>query len=120
MTNVIHANMRNQKSFAHTVCKEVIHLVSVVMYFPRDFYLVDAIDKKISLFLASGIMSHLIEKYVDMRYWNVKLIREGAKELKIQHLRGAFILWAVLNFCSTIIFIMEVSIYSAKRPQNVF
>lgn len=119
MTNVIHANMRNRNSFAHIVCKETISTVSVVMYFQKDFYLAEAIDRKISLFLASGIMSQLIEKYVDMRYWNVKPARSGPQELNFKHLKGAFVLWGVLNFCAFIAFVMETIVHAIRRPKLI-
>lgn len=114
MTNVIHANMRNKNSFAHVVCREHLFTVNVVMYFPKDFYLLKAVNKCIGRLLSSGIMSHIINKYVDLRYWNVKEPSTGPQVLNFRHLRGAFVLWAALCFFSTFAFIIELMVFAVK------
>lgn len=48
MTNVIHANMRNKDKFTHIVCKEHVRTINVVMYFPKNFYLIETFNQKIS------------------------------------------------------------------------
>jgi hypothetical protein len=106
MTDIIDANKKNK--FTHAVCKESIFNVNVVMYFPRDFYLVESINRKISSFLSSGVMSHLIGKYVDLRYWNVKSVEKGPQKLTIEHLRGAFNLWMIFSAISILTFAVEI------------
>jgi hypothetical protein len=108
MTDVINENKKNENKFSLVVCKETVLMHYLVMYFSRNFYLVDSINRKISSFLSSGIMSHLIEKYVDLRYWNVKSVKKGPQKLTIEHLRGTFNLWIIVNVISILIFLMEV------------
>lgn len=108
MTNVIHANMLNKNVFAHKVCNEYVVTKSIVMYFPKDFYLIDAINKKLSQFISSGIIKLLIDKYIDMRYWKVKKTQSGPRPLKFQHLRGGFTLWGFLCFLSSIVLLLEI------------
>jgi hypothetical protein len=108
MTHVIEANAKRKALKAHSACKEPVQTYQVVMFFPKNFYLIDSINSKISNFLSSGIMSHLIEKYVDLRYWNVKTVKKGPQKLTVKHLRGAFNLWVILSVFSSLIFMMEV------------
>lgn len=107
MTNVIYANMKKKNSPGHIICKEYLFNVNVVMYFPKNFYLIRSINKKIDGFIASGIMSHLISRYVDMKYWNMKGEAKGPQKLKVEHLHGALLLWLILCAVSTVVFIME-------------
>jgi hypothetical protein len=94
------------------------------MYFHKDFYLAKAINDQISLILSSGIMSHIIEKYVDMQYWNVKTAEKGPQKLSIEHLQGAFNLLAILSLLSALVFILEVllkwKIYQKVAVNNDF
>jgi hypothetical protein len=61
----------------HTICKEHILTINIVMYFRKNFFLIDAFNEKLSLFLSSGIVSHIIDKYVETKYWNVKRTESG-------------------------------------------
>lgn len=110
MISVIHSNMKNKNKFVHRVCKENIWSNSLVVYFAKDFYLIEEIDNKISLFQSSGILSHFINRYVDRRYWNARSIDKGLQRLSFQHLEGAFKLWIILLFISSIIFVAEVCV----------
>lgn len=110
MTNVIDANKRHKDSFSHKVCKEYLLTISIVMYFSKDFYLVETINKKIGQFISSGIMSHLINRYVDMKYWNVKTLDSGPQKLSYEHLEGAFVLWMLFLMLSLVVFLLELLI----------
>lgn len=125
MTDVIHSNMEHKHSFFHRVCKESIYTVNVVMYFPKNFYLVEALNQKLNLFLSNGIVKHLIEKYVDMRYWNVKRANKGPQQLKLQHLQGTFNLWMILCCLSMLVLVMEIIVNAfhqmiIKLRRNMF
>lgn len=117
-TKVIHANIRNKRSFSHIICKEIVNTVNVVMYFSKNFYLVEAIDEKIGHFLASGIVEYIIKKYVDMKYWRLNNqldIRQEPKKLTLHHLEGVFVIWSILCVLSVLIFSMEVVGSLAKK-----
>lgn len=109
MTNVV-ASHQIHKNITHIVCKEHLYTVYVVMYYPKNFYLIETIDKKIGQFLASGIVSRLIDKYVDMRFWNMKKEQSDPHRLTFNHLRGAFTLWIGLCAVSAIVLLVEVLI----------
>lgn len=109
MTDVIHANMKHKNVFVHKVCKQNIFTVSIVIYFPKNFYLVGAIDKKIGSLLSSGIVDHLIGKYVDMKYWKLKSVKKEAKPLTLQQVEGAFLIWTTFCLISFIVLIFEIT-----------
>lgn len=108
MISVIHSNMKNKNKFVHRVCKKNIWSNSLVVYYARGFYLTEEIDKTISIFQSSGILSYFVNRYVDSRYWNAKSIDKGLQRLSFQHLEGAFKLWIIVLFISSIIFVLEI------------
>lgn len=108
MTNIIDANKKHKNSFVHKVCKEHIYTISVVMYFPKNFFLVETFNKKISSLISSGIMKHLTDKYVDMRYWNIKPAKKQPQQMTIQHLQGVFMLWSICCLLTIFVFMFEV------------
>lgn len=108
MLNVIYSNMQHKQSFTQKVCKEYIWTDNMVMFFPKNFYLIEAINKRVSEFIDSGVMSHLVGKYVDLRYWHVKASKNVPKELKFEHLAGAFWLLLALLLVSVIVLAIEM------------
>jgi hypothetical protein len=72
------SNKKNKDSQTpHTICKEHILTVNVVMYLRKNFFLLDEFNEKLGKLLSSGIVSHIINRYVDLRYWNVKKTDKG-------------------------------------------
>lgn len=91
--------MEHRKSFAHAVCKEEVYTVNLVMYFPKNFYLIQPINKKIRNLVSSGIMNHIINKYIDMKYLiyaNAQSLKKGPQELTLKHLDEIFTMWMIL------------------------
>lgn len=115
---MIDANMRHKTKFSHLVCKEIAYTGNIVMYFSKNFYLIDAINKKLSEFQASGIISHLIDNYIDRRYWSSKKEKSFPSQLSVQHLKGAFELWLILCSFATAALLLELLI-NAKRPLKI-
>ena len=109
MTDVIDSNEKNKNVFSHNVCDENIATINIVMYFSKDFYLSEAINKRLYSFISSGIVDHIIEKYVDMQFWNVKEEKKGPQILSMKHLRGAFYLWLISTSLCVFVFVLELS-----------
>lgn len=95
MTEVIEANQRNKKFLAHKICRELIVTMNTVMYFQKNFFLADTINQKINCLISSGIMNHLIEKYIDMKFLVFKEPAKGPRQLTMEHLKGAFYVWII-------------------------
>lgn len=61
-------------------------------------------------YFASGIMSQLIDRYVDLRYWNMKPDNKVPQKLSFSHLEGAFMLWIVMLVISCLVLVFEQQI----------
>lgn len=114
ITRVIDANVRHKDSFFHVVCKETFSTGNIVMFFPKNFYLIEAINKKISEFQASGIVQHLVERYMDKRYWNFRRVAKGPERISFQHMQGSFIMWLFLCLASFSVFTIEVIFHTVR------
>lgn len=117
MINVIYANRMHRNSWSHLICKEYAYTVNHVFYFPKNFYLSEAFNNKLSALLASGTISHLIGKYMDMRYWKMKPAKKGPQPLTFENMEGTFILWAALCTSSLVVLTVEVLIKIVARTR---
>lgn len=108
MPSIIGANIDHKDSFVHKVCKEYFWTDFLVMFYPKNFYLLETIDNKLNCFLSSGIMSHIIDEYVDLRHWHVKTTNRGPRQLSLEHLRGAFDLWLLFMLVAVTVFSLEI------------
>lgn len=113
--NVLSTNKLNRNKFILTTCKEQVYDPKLVFYFPKNFFLIEAVNKKIGDYLASGIMSHLIDRYVDQRFWNVKPESKGPQKLSFAHIEGAFMLWSLMLVISGLVLVLELSINFFKK-----
>jgi hypothetical protein len=108
MTEVIEANQRNRKFLAHKICREFVGTINIVMYFQKDFFLVEAINQKINCFISSGIMNHIIEKYIDSKFLGFEEPVKGPRQLTLTHLKGAFYVWMICCGVSVGVLICEI------------
>lgn len=119
MNEVIGINKNHKDSAALKVCKQSISNYNMVMYFPKSFYLNDAIDDAIRKLTSSGIMSHIIGKYFDMRYWIAKRVEKEPHQLTIEHLQGAFGLLIILSLTSFVLFLVEFPVFAFFNSRQI-
>lgn len=109
-TDIIYRNQQHYKEFVLTVCKEQVLTVNIVMYFPKNFYLRDAIDRKIRSLSTSGLLQYWTQKYADPKFINIKRnMQSGPKKLNVHHLFGVLNIWAIGLTIALFIFLLEIS-----------
>lgn len=114
MTDIVYRNQQTYKSFVLKVCKEELLTVNIVMYFPKQFYLKNAIDQKLNELATAGLLEFWIQNYADMRFFNIKSEQSGPKNLQMQHLFGIFNIWLIGCAISCIVFILELIFVKCK------
>lgn len=105
-TKIIHRNNNNRDKFQLIICKEYLMSVSIVFYTQKNFYLTSAINEKISLFNAVGLIQHW-HSY-DRVILNAN-DENPPKILNLHHLQGAFQILSGGLCISTLIFITEIA-----------
>jgi len=118
MLEVAHANQKKRDEFSHLICQQFVMTTNVVIFFRKEFYLIEAINDKINSFLASGIMEHWIEKSVDMHFATRKVIKRGPKKLNIEHLSGIFKLLCIGCAVSSMFFVFELLYFKLRTKQT--
>lgn len=117
MTSIIHSNIKHKGSFVHTVAKEHLWTDFLALFYPKNFYLIETIDKKLNAFLSSGIINYFVDRYVDMLHWHIKVLDTGPQTLTLEHLRGAFNLWLAILLIAAIVFFIEISLQAFKSKR---
>jgi hypothetical protein len=119
-SDVVNSNRVTKEKLFHQLCKQTMKTENVVLYFPKNFYLIDAINEKIGIFKASGLMDYWIDNFVEKRFLHFNMSNNGPKQLNLDHFYGVFCIF--LTGCSTAIFvfIMEILIIFVKnKKQNL-
>lgn len=105
-TKIIYRNYNNRDAFQLIICKEYLLSVSVVFYTQKNFYLTSAINEKISLFNAMGLI----------QYWHSydrQIIKSNDEHppqiLNLHHLQGAFQILSCGCCISALAFIAEIT-----------
>jgi tagatose-1,6-bisphosphate aldolase non-catalytic subunit AgaZ/GatZ len=111
--DVIYRNQKTHKRFILQICNERFSLINVVMYYPKNFFLKEAIDQRISELLSSGILHHWIERYIDDSYIDVKTGTER-KQLSLNHLFGVFNILLIGYAIACICLIIEITMSKAR------
>lgn len=104
LAEVIASNLINSKKFVHKICREPMRVDNIVMYFPKNFFLVGAINEKLSGLISSGIIKYFIQNFTKL---NTKPIESGPKELNLRHLEGIFKVLLIGCATSTLILLLE-------------
>lgn len=90
MTDAVYRNQKNYKRFVHNICKQQLLSANTVLYYPKNFYLIDEINEQIRTFSAAGLIDHWIAKHLAMRFYNVRKVGAGPSQLSVEHLSGIF------------------------------
>lgn len=62
LSDVHAANKANQKYFIHKICKEPLMTMNLVLYFRKNFYLSEELNKKIQALVSSGIIDYWLRR----------------------------------------------------------
>lgn len=105
---VLWSNQQNFGKFMHITCKEPMVLLNLVLYYPKDFFMIKAIDDKLNLMISAGLIEHWIKSEINLRFWKTSSRKRERKQLNYSHLSGAF--WIFFIGCSVSInvFILEL------------
>lgn len=97
-----------------TYCKDVIVTIPIVMYTKKDFYLLNAINRKIQQIIEAGLVEFWFLERVNSSYYMKK--EESSPEiLNMDELSGGFaILYLGLIF-SSIAFFIEIGFKLGKK-----
>lgn len=115
LNNVIYKNKQTYKEFTMKVCKQYLMMVNIVMYFPKNFYLIQEINKTLYDLAAAGFLEFWINQFADPIYLTSTERRRGPKSMELHQLYGVFNLCSIGLGISLIVFVTEISFSKIKR-----
>lgn len=108
-------NQKHYKKFAHKKCRQPMRTDSLVLYYSKNFFLIEAVNAKLGIFISSGIVDHLIKKSSIRQVFDYKT-KSGPKKLSFTHLFGVFGVFLIGCSSSTFIFLIE---HAVKRFERI-
>lgn len=114
--DVIYANQQNYKNFTLRMLPEIVFSIPVAIYFPKNHYLVDEINAKISDFSSAGLISFWTSKYLNANFKNVPAA--GPRQITVDHLAGALFIFIAGSSCSFTCFVVEIIANKFKRKDD--
>lgn len=106
-TGTLYYNQMHFNQTQYVMCKEIYMTFPVVLYFPKDFYLTGAINKKIAFLQAAGLIDYWHSEIIDERYMKVIESNEP-KGIKFQYLSGCFWIWFISCLIAVLTFFGEI------------
>ena len=106
---IVYMNKLNFKSFAFKTLREPLNNNFAVFYFQKNFYLLNAVNEKIGILKAAGLVDYWISQDIDPSFLHIKQENLGPQKLNVEHLLGCFELLFLGIVLGIIAFSIEVS-----------
>lgn len=109
--------MHNQKNFTLRILPEILFSLPLAMYFPKNHYLAEIIDKKVKLLHSAGLLDFWTSSY--LKQLNKDISSPGPSMLTIEQLAGSFYILLGGLTLGTFVFIVELSVHVFKERPRV-
>lgn len=120
LDEVVYLNQKNFKSFSLLISNEYLKTSPITFYFPKNSFLVEAFDEKISFSKAAGLIDYWISKHMDLKYIRVAEAPQGARSLTLQQISGILKIWLAGCLTSSIVFLLEYFQSKMLRCNRIF
>lgn len=114
LSQVLHKNQVLQKTLHYQVCKEFYSINPIVIYFPKNSYLVESINSRLEAFSSNGLIKYWASNHMNMKYLNLKWNNTGPKQLSLENISGILQILFTGLVMSTVVFLGEVFLFRFK------
>lgn len=104
--DVIWSNHLFYHKFTHKTCREKLRTENLVLYFQKNFYLIQKFNEKIKIFIQSGLVSYWINKHMEIHKFQPQ--NQGPQTLSLEHLSGIFNIYLIFCTLACIFLLIEV------------
>lgn len=111
-TSILYVNQQNISADRSIICKQNFLTLASVVFTPKGYFLLEALNEKIISFKSAGLVDHWHSKAVDKNILKIKESKQP-KVIKMQHLLGCFQTWMFGLLFSIFAFIVEL-LWKAK------
>lgn len=110
--SIVYVNQQNTSAPRSIICKEKFLTLASVVFTPKGYFLLDALNEKITNLKSAGLVEHWHSKAFDKDILKMKESKQP-KVIKMQHLLGCFRTWMFGLLFSIFAFIVEL-LWKAK------
>lgn len=96
------------------ICKESFFTVSVVIYYRKNYFLIESINNVMNKLVSAGLVEYWHRKFVNEDYSKLRR-NENRSAMTFDHLKGIIQLWAFCCCCSIICFFCEKIVHKCSR-----
>lgn len=119
LTTILYYNQlsyKNKKPIYH-ICKEPFMSLPVVIYVKKNFYLTKAINRKIGIFQAAGLIEYWNSQGLDKEFLMAQAfhVETFPEKLTVDHLTGCFILLSGGLIVAITVFTFEIAVKFVRR-----
>lgn len=104
----MYRNQKTHENFTLQLFQHDLLMANVVMYFRKNFFLKESIDRTLKKLSNAGLIQYWINQFVDRRYLYWKNARTEPFQTKLIHLRGAFTVGFIGLGLSSLVFVVEI------------
>lgn len=103
---VIYLNQQNSGNFTLRVLPEIIFSVPIAMFFPKNHFLANEINSKISILHQAGLIEKWISNYLNPIIQ--KSLDVGPQKLNIDQLSGVLYIYCAGCACAFVSLVVEI------------
>jgi hypothetical protein len=118
-TDIEYQNQLVDENSRHTICKEPLLTIPVVIYTKKNFYLLSVFNEKLEMLISAGLIDFWSRQLNDKTLLS-NVSGNERKILTIKHLFGAFCILLVGFVISIVVFLFELLLHKLRRLSRNF
>jgi hypothetical protein len=118
-TGTLYANQLNFNKTISLICKEIFMMFPVVIYCQKNYFLTEAIDEKIEILQAAGLIDYWHSEIIDTRFMKIEESKQP-KGIKFESISGCFYIWIISCTASFLTFFGEVFMGKLLKKKGKF
>lgn len=107
LDDVIVMNRKTFPTYLIEICKEIIFLHRIAIYFQKDSHFVNQVDGVIAAIQTNGLISHWEKAIFDKKYLTRPEPTNIIRNLNLEQLLGCFKIFLMGLFFSIFVFVLE-------------
>lgn len=107
LLDILYINQMRPVHDRFKICRETVLTIPVVIYTRKDFYLTEALDQKIEILVAAGLVEFWQFQDVDKQFLNYEQTNDS-QPLTIRQMKGSFQILLLGSIASIVLFLYEL------------
>lgn len=107
ISEAMHLNQKNYKNFTLRILPETLFSIPIAMYFPKNHFLANEVNSKISILHSAGLIDHWVSMYLTES--PKETFSSGPRQLSVAQLMGGIYIYFGGLLLGFLTFLVELS-----------